>query len=103
ARRVDRYQRQDGAAAVSVVDGVGVPRRVLPAAAHVHVALHALAVVEDAVAAERGLVEIPGGGHAVMRVARGRGAVAVGVVAPGIVGVGEQRRAAGRGGVGDVV
>src|SRR3546814_13656798 len=54
-----------------------------------HAAQRTLAVVGDAAAAVHRLVVAPGLGHAVMRIDRHGGAVAGGVVAPVVVGVGE--------------
>jgi hypothetical protein len=51
-------------------------------AAVVHPALNTLAVIEDSVAAEVVLVEVPGLGRAVVRVDRSGGSIGVGAVAP---------------------
>src|SRR5690606_31355294 len=90
---VESDQRAIGAATVTVVHGVLVPRGIDPAAADMDVALHAVAVVEDAVATMHVLVIVPGGGHTVVGVRCHGGAVGGAVVAPVVVAVAEQRGA----------
>src|SRR5690606_8918952 len=92
---VQRHQRQDRHAVVTVAEGHAearvTPERVGVVAAVVDAADRAETVVGDAVAAVLLEEVVPGGRHAVVRVHGDRGRAGQPAVAPVVVGVGEDR------------